>query len=47
MSEKPIQKILTANHVPAALLKVTFFRIFLQEIETRKQILLVEIYYLF
>lgn len=25
MSEKPIQKIYTANHVPAALLKVTFF----------------------
>lgn len=47
MSEKPVQKIHTANHAPAALLKVTFFRIFLQEIETRKQILLIEIYYLF
>lgn len=47
MSEKPVQKIHTANHAPAALLKVTFFRIFIQETETRKQILLIEIYYLF
>jgi len=46
VSEKPIQKIDTANHVPASLLKVTLFRIFLQEIETRKQILLIEVYYL-
>lgn len=46
MSEKPIQKMHTANNVPAALLKVIFFRIFLEEIEKRKQILMIEIYYL-
>lgn len=47
MSEKPGQKIHTANNVTTALPKVIFFRIFLQEIERRKQILPIDRYYLF